>query len=237
MYASAVGASFYRQLLPSDQVSVGWSSWAVQWLSCTPAAIPDHVQIGYSRDEQARAVYADQAAQDWEAFLRCRSKELHRGGRLVVLTMATGDDGHFGYRPVLEAMYDALQELVTDGLLRAAEVARMAIPTYARTRVELAAPFVAGSFEGLRLQQLDVFEGDDSIWQQFAADHDAQAYGRSWAAFSRASVFPTLTLGLDGGGDPRAPQFASALESAMIAHLSMAPGPSQIPLAVVVLAR
>ena len=33
VYASAVGTSFYRQILPSECVTLGWSSWAVQWLS------------------------------------------------------------------------------------------------------------------------------------------------------------------------------------------------------------
>jgi hypothetical protein len=233
VYASAVGASFYGQILPSDQVSVGWSSWAVQWLSRTPVPIRDHVQIGYSRDEEARAVYAAQAARDWESFLRCRSRELHRGGRLVVLTMATGDDGQFGYRPVLDAMNTSLLEMASDGLLRIEEVQQMTIPTYARTRAELSAPFATGSFEGLTLDRLSLFEGDDAIWQRFTHDRDAEAYGRSWAAFSRASVFPTLTLGLDGGShDPRAQRFAATLESKMVERLANDPQPSQIPLAV-----
>ena len=37
-FASAVGRSFYGQILPSDSVTLGWSSWAVQWLSRRPAA-------------------------------------------------------------------------------------------------------------------------------------------------------------------------------------------------------
>ena len=40
-FAFAVGRSFYRQILPAGSVTLGWSSWAVQWLSRTPCPIPD----------------------------------------------------------------------------------------------------------------------------------------------------------------------------------------------------
>ena len=36
VFASAVGRSFYEQVLPSESVTLGWSSWAVQWLSRVP---------------------------------------------------------------------------------------------------------------------------------------------------------------------------------------------------------
>jgi hypothetical protein len=88
VFASAVGRSFYEQLLPSSSVTLGWSSWAVQWLSRAPAPIPDQVQVAYSQDSAAREAFARQAADDWRSFLAHRGRELHPGGRLVVLTMA-----------------------------------------------------------------------------------------------------------------------------------------------------
>ena len=237
-FASAVGSSFYGQILPSASVTLGWSSWAVQWLSRTPMPVPDHVQIAYSRDQVARAAYARQAAQDWEVFLRCRSRELRPGGRLVVVTMASTADGDFGYDAIMAAMYDSLQELVASGLVAAQEAVRMAIPTVGRTRAEFAAPFAAGDVDGLTLQRLDIFEGEDTIWRRFVEDGDASAYGAAWAAFSRASVMPTLALGLEGGaGDPRVAPFVTRLEAGMADRLSRAPEPSTMPLAAVVLAR
>lgn len=61
-FASAVGRSFYGQILPPGCVTLGWSSWAVQWLSRVPAEIPDHVQIPYSQSREARAAFGRQAA-------------------------------------------------------------------------------------------------------------------------------------------------------------------------------
>ena len=111
-----MGRSFYRQILPAGSVTLGWSAWAVQWLSRTPCAIPDQVQVAYSRDPAAKAAFARQAEEDWRTFLTHRASELCPGGRLVVLTMALTETGDFGYRAVLEAMNESLRELVASRL-------------------------------------------------------------------------------------------------------------------------
>ena len=92
-FASAIGRSFYGQILPSKTVNLGWSSWATQWLSRIPCEFDDHVHVAYSDDDAARAAYADQAALDWHNFVAFRGRELAPDGRLVVLTMAVDDDG------------------------------------------------------------------------------------------------------------------------------------------------
>jgi hypothetical protein len=238
-FASAVGRSFYQQILPSGSVTLGWSSWAVQWLSRTPAPIPDHVQVAYSQDPVARAAYTRQAAEDWQTFLAHRGRELRPGGRLVVLTMAVDDDGDFGYRPALDAMYGALVGLVDEGYVGAEEARRMAIPTVGRSRADLMAPFSGnGRFAELSIEHADVFLGDDRIWREFERDRDAGAFGARWAAFSRASVFPTLALGLNGSrDDPRAAAFVDKMEVGMAARLAAAPERMVIPLASIVLVK
>ncbi|MFO0993275.1 MAG: hypothetical protein U1E67_15220 [Hyphomicrobiales bacterium] len=229
-FPSAVGRSFYEQILPSNTVTLGWTSWAVQWLSRIPGPIPDHVQIACSSDPAAHAAYAAQAGADWRSFLTHRAQELRAGGQLVILTMAFTDDGDFGYGAVLAAMYGAMTDLVADGKLSEAELARMAIPTVGRGRAELLAPFgTTQRFAGLAIEQLDIFLGEDRIWEQYERDHDAAAYGARWAAFSRASVFPTLALALDDPAKARA--FLADAESRMAARLEKHPEPSAIPLA------
>ena len=90
VFCSAIGRSFYEQILPANSVTLAWSSWAVQWLSRVPAPIPDQVQVFYSLDPAARAAYAEQAANDWRTFLSRRERELCPGGR------ARGDDDGSG---------------------------------------------------------------------------------------------------------------------------------------------
>jgi hypothetical protein len=239
VFCSAIGRSFYEQILPADSVTLAWSSWAVQWLSRVPAPIPDQVQVSYSQDLAARTAYAEQAAEDWRTFLSHREHELCPGGRLVVMTMALDEGGNFGYRPLLEAMYAALLEMIEEGFVHAEEAGRMAIPTVGRSRADLLTPFTGdGHFAGLWMEQLEVFLGEDKIWAQFEADGDTRAFGARWAAFSRASVFPTLASALKGGrDDPRAASFVDRLESGMIARLAAAPERMLIPLAKLLLEK
>lgn len=79
-FASAVGRSFYEQILPSGSVTLGWSSWATHWLSRVPAQIPDHIHIAHSADADARRAYSRQAAMDWHDFLAFRGRELALAG-------------------------------------------------------------------------------------------------------------------------------------------------------------
>lgn len=238
IFASMVGRSFYQQVLPAGSVTLGWSSWSVQWLSRTPAPIPDQVQVAFSRDASIRAAYARQAAEDWRTFLCQRGRELRPGGRLVVLTMALDDDGDFGYGVVLTALYAALRSLVDDGVISDAEAGRMAIPTVGRGRSALMAPFAGDNrLADLAIEQLDVYCGEDQIWQAFQRDGDATAFGARWAAFSRASVFPTLALGLDGGNGARTAAFLDRLEAGTATRLADNPEPCNIPLASLVVVK
>jgi hypothetical protein len=238
VFPSAVGRSFYGQILPPASVDLGWSSWAVQWMSRVPAEIPDQVQVAFSRDPAARAAYAEQAAEDWRAFLAARSRELRPGGRLVVLTMATDDSGDFGYRPLVEAMFSALEEMVGESFLDAEELMRMAIPTYGRSRAEFLAPFAdGGRFEGLTLERFEIFDGEDRIWADYEKDGDAKTFAGRWAAFTRASTFPTLASALAGGGGRRVREFMDRAEAAVGARLAARPQKMRIPLAKAVLQR
>lgn len=153
--------------------------------------------------------------------------------------MALSDEGDLGYRPVLEAMYGALLGLVEEGYVGWDEARRMAIPTVERSRAELIAPFAeTGCFMELSIEHVDVFLGEDLIWNEFERDHDAAAFGARWAAFSRASVFQTLALGLKGGrDDSRAAAFVEKLEAGMAARLAAAPEPTAIPLAGIVMVK
>jgi hypothetical protein len=239
VYASAIGRSFYQQILPSGSVTLGWSSWAVQWLSRTPAMIPDQVQVAVSQDASARAAFSAQAAEDWEKFLVARGHELCPGGRLVILTMAVDDKGEFGYRPLLEAMYTTLVEMADEGFLCAQELHGMAIPTVGRSRADFLAPFgVDRRYSGLRIEEIEVFFGEDHIWADFEERRNAQEFGARWAAFSRASVFPTLARSLDSGpATERAGEFIGRLETGVATRLAAKPESMLIPLAKMLLAK
>jgi hypothetical protein len=238
-FASAIGRSFYEQIVPSKTVNLGWTSWAAQWLSRIPCEVPDHVHVAYSGDDAARAAYAHRAASDWHDFVAFRGRELAPDGRLVVLTQAEDEDGNPGFQPLLEALLAALSDQARDGLLHREELRRMVIPTFARSEKDLRAPFApSGRFEGLTIDELEVFNAEDRFWARYQSDADAEAFGAQWAAFARAAVFPALARGLDGGvEDPRAAEFLQRLEAAVAERLSSAPERMRIPLASLVLVK
>ncbi len=238
-FAAAVGRSFYQQILPSESIALGWSSWATHWLSRVPAPIPDHIHIAHSTDEQAHRAYAARAALDWHDFLAFRGRELAPGGRLVVLTLGLDDDGLPGFAGVMAAMLAGLHGMADAGTLRPEELLRMAIPTVGRTEEDLLAPFApSGRLEGLSVEHLELFDAGDRFWARYESDADAEALGAAWAGFARAAIFPTLTTALEGGpSGARAAAFVDTLEAAMTAHLAGLPRPMTIPLAAMVFVK
>jgi hypothetical protein len=236
-FASAIGRSYYTQILPSNSVNLGWSSWAIQWLGRLPAPVPDHLQVAYSADENVKAVYAKQAAFDWHEFVAFRGRELCPGGRIVVMTTAIGQDDEFGHRPLFKGMVAELADLSAQGLVTEDEVHRMCIPMVSRRAADFLAPFApSGSLERLTVDHLEVFDAEDRFWTQYQVDHDATAFGAQWAEFARVSVFSTLAAALDGGRtDPRRDEFMDRLEAGVAARMAAEPEEMQIPLAQLVL--
>ncbi|MCA2245573.1 SAM-dependent methyltransferase [Mycobacterium sp. WUMAC-067] len=238
-FTSAIGRSFYNQIVPSKTVNLGWTSWATQWLSRTPCEVPDHVHVSRSTDDAARSAYSDQAALDWHNFVAFRGRELAPAGRVVALTLAADEDETAGFAPLLDAIVGALDEQARDGLLNPDELRHMIIPTFARNEKDFRAPFAPkGRFEGLMIEHLEIFNAEDRFWARFQTDHDAHAFGAQWAAFARSALFPALVRALDGGiHDPRAGQFVEQLQDAVAERLSSAPEPMRIPQALVVLVK
>lgn len=238
-FTSAVGRSFYDQIVPSKTVNLGWTSWATQWLSRTPCEVHDHVHVSRSADDAVRSAYADQAALDWHNFVAFRGRELAPEGRLVALMLAADDDGSAGFAPLLDAVVAALADQARDGLLHPDEVRRMTIPTFARAEKDFRAPFAPkGRFEGLMIEHLEMFNSEDRFWARYQVDHDAEAFGAQWAAFARSALFGSLVAALDGGiHDERAAHFVERLGSAVAERLSSAPEPMRIPQALVVLVK
>ena len=139
---------------------------------------------------------------------------------------------------MIDALIGALMDLAAEGVVSAAEIEKMAIPTYGRTRAEFTAPFAdSGNIAGLALASIEIFLGEDHIYEDYERDRDAGAFGRRWAAFVRASTFPTLAQALGGGGEERAERFYELLEARLAARLAAAPGTNAIPLAKLLLVK
>ncbi|OBB13542.1 SAM-dependent methyltransferase [Mycolicibacterium setense] len=236
-FSSAIGRSFYGQILPSNSVHLGWSAWSTVRLGRVPMPVTDHVVAAYSHDDRVRGAYARQAAHDWHEFIAFRGRELYPGGRLVVLTTALDDDGDFGYRPLFRSVVGTLAELVTDGVVGTDEVARMSLPIAGRNAADFAAPFApSGRFERLEIQHVELFDAEDRIFNAYRSDRNSTAFGIRWADFCRFTVFADLGAAL-GGTPDRLAVFYDRLHAGIAARLSADPEQMRIPIAAVVLEK
>ena len=82
----------------------------------------------------------------------------------------------------------------------------------------------------------DDFRQGRTLFEEYAAHVLATDFGARWAAFSRASVLPTLALDLDGD-QARRDAFVARMEAGMASRLAAHPEPAVIPLAMMVIAR
>jgi SAM dependent carboxyl methyltransferase len=95
VFPSAIGRSFYENVLPPDYVHLGWSSYAAAWLSRIPMLVPGHL-VAIRAAGDVRAAFERQGAEDWKCFLSLRATELRPGGRLVIVLPGLDNDGRSG---------------------------------------------------------------------------------------------------------------------------------------------
>ncbi len=238
IFPAAVGRSFYESVLPPRHVALGWSAMAAQWLSRLPATIPGHFH-SLLAEGPVRAVFAEQAAADWQRFLSLRAAELCPTGRLVVLQPALGEGGLQGMERLFQATDASLDELRETGVIRDAEHARMTIGDWVRTRQELLAPFArSGPFAGLSVVACEILEGPDPTWAAYLEHRDVARLGEQRARFIRATFAPTLSAALDPDRLPAERQaFTDALEAALARRAAADPHEFFQTVSVLMLAR
>ena len=237
-FGSAVGRSYYSQILPSNSVNLAWSSWALHWLSRVPMPVGDHLLAAYSGDAAVRTAYAKQAAHDWHEFVAFRGRELSPGGRLVVMAMGVDDDGELGFQPLVTALVDTLADLVAAGVLTDEERQAMSIPIVGRSAKDFESPFApSGTFEKLSIARMELFEAEDRFWKQYRSDGKARVLGAQWAAFTRSALFPTLSWALDPNREQPVSVFFDELQKGIAARIEADPVQIRIPLAQLVIEK
>lgn len=192
VFSYAIGRSFYDRLFPDNRVSLGWSAWAVQWLSKAPAVISDHFWHSKAKSHVAD-LFRQQARQDWDQFLWHRSHELHPTGYLVILAPCAYDNGLSGWEIPFDLANTVLQEMVEQHLLFQQEYLRMTIPATIRTLSEYQRTFFSGAMRStLRLEDYSLTEFADPLWIQYERTQDAAAFAESYAATIFAILAPSL---------------------------------------------
>jgi len=240
VFPSAIGRSFYENVLPPGSVHLGWCSYAAVWLSRVPTLIPGHFISAHSTGA-VRAEFERQAAQDWEAFLSLRARELRPGGRLVVVLPALADDGSSGFENVMDQANAVLAEMVVDGAITAEERARMVLGAHPRRKRDLLAPFGGDKhFQRLTVEDFEMSELTDDAWNDYERDGNKEALATKHALFFRSVFMPSLAPSLDRvrAGEAEALRaFGDRLEKGLKRRLVSQPAPMHSLVQTIVFAK
>ncbi|CAF0878356.1 unnamed protein product [Didymodactylos carnosus] len=131
-FGLANGRSFYEQCLPSNSLSIGYSSASLNWISCKPCNISNHcVSLFALNDEYEK--FKQQARLDYTQFLEHRSNELLPGGVLILCIPCLSDKGLHGVEIAFQLLYKCAKFLpITEQ-----ELLDYTLPLYYRTDEEL----------------------------------------------------------------------------------------------------
>jgi hypothetical protein len=239
VFPCAIGRSFYGSVLPQETVDIGWSSYAVVWLSRIPTPIPGHFHSSRATGA-VRAEFERQGAQDWESFLSLRAKELRPGGHLMVILPSGAYAGELpGFLDLLDQANIVLAEMVAQGAITSDERTRMVLGSHARTRRDLLAPFDAqGRFRQLIVKYCETLAPVDAAWVNYQHDRDKEILATMHTKFFRSTFVPSLVSALGGCGDERVVRdFGNRLEEGLRQRMTNRPAPLGLLAEVIVVAK
>ena len=204
LYIFGSGTSFYRQVVGTGTLSLGFSATAMHWLSRRPCMIKDHVQaVGAAPAE--RDAFRAQALADWEAILLARARELRPGGRLVLANFCIDEAGrylgHTGGIDMFDCFARHWRDLLDAGRIGAAEFVNATLQQFYKTPEEFAAPFrdpaSAVSRAGLSLAHISTMVTPCPFAEAFRTQRDAAAFAKAYVPTLRSWTETTFGGALD----------------------------------------
>nr|GMD14786.1 salicylate carboxymethyltransferase-like [Ipomoea batatas] len=137
-FFNGVPGSFYGRLFPADTLHFVHSSYSLQWLSQVPKGIEDNkanICMAPGSPPNVRKAFSAQFERDFLTFLKCRSKELVKDGRMVLTIL-----GRKNEKPsflIIELLGMALNELVSEGLVEEEKLNSFNVPMYTPSLAEV----------------------------------------------------------------------------------------------------
>ncbi len=156
------GTTFYKQIVPSSSLNIGFSATAMHWLSTKVCNISNHVQAIGAEGKELDA-FRQQAHRDWRQILLHRARELKPGGKLVLINFARDEQGRYLGNTGGVNMFDTFNGIWLDFLeqnrITRDEYEGMTLPQYYKTLEEFSAPLEKSDEAvyqaGLRLEHID----------------------------------------------------------------------------------
>ncbi|XP_038697874.1 loganic acid O-methyltransferase-like [Tripterygium wilfordii] len=147
---AGVPGSFYGRLFPDSSLHVVYTSYSLHWLSKAPQVLQDRNSPAWNKGrihytsagEGVVSAYAAQFAQDLDAFLNARAKEVIGGGMMVIIICSVPDGIPYSqlYKGLMfNAMGSILLDMAKQGKVREEEVDAFNMPIYDCSLGEFAA--------------------------------------------------------------------------------------------------
>ncbi|KAK1435044.1 hypothetical protein QVD17_00802 [Tagetes erecta] len=190
-FVSAVPGSFYERLFPDESIHLVHSSYSIHWLSQVPEGLENNklnIHIAYTSPQNVLQAYRNQFHSNFTKFLRLRSKELVRGGRMVLTlpTRSSLDPASDYCSSFSEIFTISLLEMLKEGLVLESDIISFNLPIYYPHENELRNVIEEdGSFS---LDNLSIFEVN--VDQH---DTDYKSQGKNAAKSMRAVMEPLFT--------------------------------------------
>ncbi|WP_027167735.1 hypothetical protein [Mesorhizobium sp. WSM3224] len=193
LYIFGSGTSFYRQILPDNSLSFGFSATAMHWISKRPCMIADHVQAVGATDRE-REQFRAQALRDWETILLARARELRSGGRLSLANFCVDEDGRYLGHTTGADMFDSFarhwRDLLRAGRINETEYVNATFQQFYKTPDEFAAPFrdpaSPVSQAGLRLETMFTMVTPCPYAEAFRVHGNAQDFAKAYVPTLRS---------------------------------------------------
>ena len=181
-FGLANGRSFYEQCLPSNSLSIAYSSTSIHWLSRLPCNVFNHCMPRFA--EQAQLIeFEKQAENDYRLFLENRSRELISGGIIILSILCADDNGRTQTHHATDHLYKCAQ-LIS---LTEEELLGYTIPMYHRTYKEClnqdifkqcSLQLITSAFETVQSKFDQELQQEKINVEQFVDKHIG--YQRSW---------------------------------------------------------
>jgi hypothetical protein len=204
IYPFASGTSFYRQIVPSGSLALGFSATAMHWMSARPGSITGHVHSVGAKGAELEAFRA-QSLKDWETILLHRAAELRPGGWLVLANFCIDEQGRYLGHTGGVSMFDQYEKhwrgLFDAKAITQAEYDRATFQQHYRTPEECAAPFhdpqSSVARAGLVLEKIFTRVTPCPYATDFARSGDAAGFAKAYIPTLRSWSESTFAGALD----------------------------------------
>ena len=203
VFPFASATSFHQAIFPRGSMNLLFSATASHYISKVPGPISDHVHMVGAKGAE-RAAYEEVGRVEWERFLRLRSLELVKGGRLCFLNFGIDSKGRYLGHTGGPSMFDTFnllwRRLVEQGRITEQEYRGTNFPQVYRTAAEFTAPLrdeASPVFRsGLRLEHVEERHLVCPYAVAFKEHRDPARFAREYIPTLRSWSEPTFASGL-----------------------------------------